>query len=89
MNYSPEIKNRLKRVEGQVRGVLRMMEEGQECNDVIHQLSAVRNAVDRVIVHVIGTDMSKCLMDEMQKQDEQRDTDKIIKDAIQLLLKTR
>jgi len=89
LEYPSEIKNRLKRTEGQIRGVLRMMEEESECTDVIHQLSAIRNAVDRVIVHVIGEDMGKCLIEDMKKEDMDRETDKIIKDTIQLMLKTR
>jgi DNA-binding FrmR family transcriptional regulator len=43
-NYSDELKTRLRRIEGQVRGVLRLMDEGQSCKDVVSQLSAVRNA---------------------------------------------
>lgn len=89
LEYPRELKNRLKRIEGQIRGVLRMMEEEKECTDVLHQLSAVRNAVDRVTVHVIGADMEKCLVEDLQKTEELRDTDKIIKDAIQKMLKTR
>lgn len=89
MEYPNDIKNRLKRIEGQVRGVLKMMEDGKECVDVINQLSAIRSAVDRASVSVIGLDMGKCLVEDLKKDDENRDTEKIINDAIQLLLKTR
>jgi len=87
--YPSDIKNRLKRIEGQVRGVLKMMEDEKECIDVINQLSAIRSAVDRASVSVIGLDMGKCLVEDLKKDDENRDTEKIINDAIQLLLKTR
>lgn len=89
MEYSRDIKNRLKRIEGQIRGILRMMDEEKECTEVIHQLSAVRSAVDRVTVHVVGLDMGKCLVEDLQKDEELRDPEKIINDAIKLLLKTR
>lgn len=89
MEYPNDIKNRLKRIEGQVRGVLKMMEDGKECVDVINQLSAIKSAVDRASVSVIGLDMGKCLVEDLKKDDENRDTEKIINDAIQLLLKTR
>ncbi|OEF99335.1 cytoplasmic protein [Vulcanibacillus modesticaldus] len=89
MEYPKEIINRLKRIEGQIRGVLRMMDEGKECTDIINQLTAIRNAVDRVSVHVIGVDLNKCLSDDLQKDLEDRDTDRIIKDALTLLLKMR
>ena len=89
LDYPQDIKNRLRRIEGQVRGILRMMEEGKDCTDVVNQLSAVRNAVDRVSVHVVGLDMGKCLVEDLQKDGQLRDTEKIINDAIKLLLKTR
>ena len=49
MEYNQDMKNRLKRIEGQVRGVLRMMEEGKDCREVITQLTASRSALDRTI----------------------------------------
>ncbi|WP_036704988.1 MULTISPECIES: metal-sensing transcriptional repressor, partial [Paenibacillus] len=47
MEYDKGIKNRLKRIEGQVRGVLSMLEEGQDCREIVIQLTAIRTAVDR------------------------------------------
>jgi DNA-binding FrmR family transcriptional regulator len=44
MDYNEQITNRLKRIEGQLRGILRMMEENKDCKDVITQLSAARAA---------------------------------------------
>jgi len=54
MEYNQDMKNRLKRIEGQVRGVLRMMEEGKDCREVITQLTASRSALDRTIGLVVG-----------------------------------
>jgi DNA-binding FrmR family transcriptional regulator len=53
-----QIKNRLKRVEDQIRGVLKMMEEEQGCKDVVMHLSAVRNAIDRAISVIVSTKYS-------------------------------
>jgi DNA-binding FrmR family transcriptional regulator len=39
---------RLRRVEGQIRGIQRLIDEGSECRDVVTQLSAARGALDRV-----------------------------------------
>lgn len=89
MEYPSEIKNRLKRIEGQIRGVLKMMEEEKQCNDVITQLSAIRGAVDKTMVHVVGLDMNHCLLEDLKKEGNERETEKIINDALQLLLKTR
>ena len=44
MEYNDQVKNRVKRMEGQLRGILKMMEEEKDCKEVITQLSAVRSA---------------------------------------------
>jgi DNA-binding FrmR family transcriptional regulator len=41
-----DLLNRLKRAEGQLRGIQRMLEEGQECMDIATQMAAVRKALD-------------------------------------------
>ncbi len=60
--------NRLKRIEGQVRGVLRMMEEGKDCREVITQLTASRSALDRTIGLVVGTNLEQCLREQFEKR---------------------
>jgi DNA-binding FrmR family transcriptional regulator len=45
---SDEVIKRLRRLEGQVRGVQRMIDEGAECRDIVTQLAAARGALDRV-----------------------------------------
>ena len=53
--------NRLRRIEGQVRGLQRMIQEGTECESVLTQLSAVRSALDRVGIYLISHRMRECL----------------------------
>ena len=86
MHYTEDMKNRIKRIEGQARGVLRMMDEDQECRNVVHQLSAVRSAVDRAILYIIGTNMEECIREEMENGGN---TEEVIKEAVQLLVKSR
>lgn len=86
MQYSDAVKNRLKRIEGQARGVIRMMEEEKECKDVITQLSAIRSAVDRAILFVVGSNMEICIRQQIENGGE---TDEVLNEAIQLLLKSR
>lgn len=62
MAYNAKTTNRVKRMEGQLRGILRMMEEGQDCKDVITQLSAVRSAVDRTIGVIVSENLLDCVM---------------------------
>jgi DNA-binding FrmR family transcriptional regulator len=52
-----DLLNRLKRAEGQLRGIQRMVEEGQPCLDIASQLSAVRKALDSTYVR-----MTVCFM---------------------------
>ena len=44
----PEALDRLRRVNGQLGGIIRMIEQGRDCQDVVQQLAAVGRAVDRV-----------------------------------------
>lgn len=49
MKCDQKMVNRLKRAEGQMRGVQKMMSEGQPCRDVMTQLAAVRASVDKIM----------------------------------------
>ena len=53
--------NRLKRAQGQLAGVLRMMEEGRDCEDVVTQLAAVSRALDRAGFAIVASGMRQCL----------------------------
>jgi CsoR family transcriptional regulator, copper-sensing transcriptional repressor len=60
--------NRLARVEGQIRGLQRMMEEGKDCEQILTQLAAVRSALDSVGINLISHHMKECLEDELSAQ---------------------
>lgn len=53
--------NRIKRAQGQLAGILRMLEEGRECEDVITQLAAVSKALDRAGFAVVASGLQECL----------------------------
>ncbi len=59
-----KIVNRLRRLEGQVRGLHAMIESGKECEAVLTQVMAVKSALNQVGMHVIGHAMKTCLVDE-------------------------
>ncbi|MNN37897.1 Copper-sensing transcriptional repressor CsoR [compost metagenome] len=86
MEYDKGIKNRLKRIEGQVRGVLSMLEEGQDCREIVIQLTAIRTAVDRTAGAVIGANLEHCIQEEL---DQGNSPNQVIKDAVELLVKSR
>ncbi|CEA07006.1 Copper-sensing transcriptional repressor CsoR [Arthrobacter saudimassiliensis] len=52
--------NRLKRAQGQLAAVTRMLEEGRDCKDVVTQLSAVSKAVDRAGFAIIASGLEQC-----------------------------
>ncbi|MBO8141937.1 MAG: metal-sensitive transcriptional regulator [Firmicutes bacterium] len=60
---------RLRRIEGQARGIQRMIEEGRPCEEVVTQLSALKNAVDKVATHVILENLERCILDESPEMD--------------------
>ena len=53
--------NRIKRAQGQLAGVLRMLEEGRECEDVVTQLAAVSRALDRAGFAIVASGLQRCL----------------------------
>jgi DNA-binding FrmR family transcriptional regulator len=55
--------NRIKRAQGQLAGVLRLLEEGRECEDVVTQLAAVSKALDRAGFVIVATGLQQCLAD--------------------------
>ncbi|MGZ4437550.1 MAG: metal-sensitive transcriptional regulator [Nocardioides sp.] len=56
--------NRLKRARGQLDGVIRMLEEGRECEDVVTQLAAVSRALDRAGFAIVATGLKQCMTQE-------------------------
>ena len=85
MKYDAKTMNRIKRIEGQLRGILRMMEEEKDCKEVITQLSAVRSGVDRTIGVIVSNNLMVCIQDA-DSDDEMNDT---IQEAISLVVKSR
>jgi DNA-binding FrmR family transcriptional regulator len=85
-NYNDDIKKRLRRIEGQVRGVLRLMDEEKQCKDVIAQLSAVRNAADKAIAQIVAENLQQCII---EAQEAGEDSNKVVQEAIELLVKSR
>ncbi|RAV15323.1 metal-sensitive transcriptional regulator [Paenibacillus contaminans] len=86
MNYDDDVKKRLRRMEGQIRGILKMMEEGQDCKDVVSQISAVRSAADKAIAYIVAVNLEQCIREENEAG---RDSSKVVKQAVELLVKSR
>ena len=55
--------NRLRRAQGQLAGVIAMIESGRDCTDIVTQLAAVSKALDRAGFKIVASGMRQCLAD--------------------------
>ena len=69
-----QLRNRLSRIEGQVRGIAKMIDEDRYCIDVLTQLQAVRSALARVESEMLKDHLNQCIVGAMASGDvdEQR-----------------
>ncbi len=63
--------NRLRRAQGQLAGVIAMVESGRECRDVVTQLAAVSRALDRAGFKIVASNMRQCLAGESAMSTEE------------------
>ena len=62
-----KLMNRLNRVEGQVRGVKKMLEEEQYCVDILTQVSAIQAALNAFNKELLSSHIHSCVVEEIQK----------------------
>ncbi|MCI1553377.1 MAG: metal-sensitive transcriptional regulator [Levilactobacillus sp.] len=79
-----QLKNRLRRADGQLQGILKMVEEGRDCQDVLTQLAAVRSGVDRMMGVVAAENVKQCLADSQLDTAQQAK----LQAALDLVVKT-
>lgn len=75
---------RLKRSEGQLRGIQKMMEEDRDCADIVTQLTAVKSSVERVIELIITENLTECINKPLEDPDAQKER---LEKAIRYLIK--
>lgn len=59
---------RLRRVEGQVKGILRMVDEGRYCPDILQQVAAASGAMDEVALILLRSHVDGCVRDAIEKK---------------------
>jgi CsoR family transcriptional regulator, copper-sensing transcriptional repressor len=68
--FAPEVSKaaslRLRRIEGQLRGLQRMLAEERDCTELVQQIAAARAALDRVALDLISAGLEQCLREELQ-----------------------
>lgn len=61
---------RMKRAQGQVAAVVRMLEEGRSCEEIVHQMAAVGKAVNTAAFTLISASLKECLIEDGRDLDE-------------------
>jgi DNA-binding FrmR family transcriptional regulator len=74
-----DLQRRLRRIEGQVRGVARMIDEDRECRDILQQLAAIRSATSQVAQRVARTYANQCLCEASGADDRAALVDDLVK----------
>ena len=69
---------RLRKIEGQIKGVQRMVDEEKYCIDVINQITAVRRALDQVSLVVMKRHMESCLSTAIRAREGERKIDEFM-----------
>lgn len=59
-----QVVKRLRRAEGQIRGIIAMLEDGRSCADVVTQLAAVSRALDKAGFKIIASGLQQCIIDK-------------------------
>ncbi len=80
-SYSSEkeqLINRLKRIEGQVRGVQRMIDEEKYCVDILTQIAAVKGALDKVGMRILENHAHGCVKNAVAKGDGDESIDELM-----------
>ncbi|MFV0451524.1 MAG: metal-sensitive transcriptional regulator [Propioniciclava sp.] len=81
--------NRLKRIEGQARGILKMVDEEKYCIDILTQISALTNALQAVALGLLDDHLNHCVLDAARAGEEEgREKIKEASDAIARLVRS-
>lgn len=84
ISAADDIVLRLKRIEGQTRGIQRMIEEGRNCGDILTQVLAIRSSLDQVALQVFNNEMENCLSPAGAADPEAR---RALQDAVKIWAK--
>ncbi len=75
---------RVNRVEGQMRGVAKMMEEKRECKDVVVQLAAIKAGVDRIINIIVTENLIECVLGDDEEVGKEK-----LEETLELIFKLK
>jgi DNA-binding FrmR family transcriptional regulator len=78
-NDKDAIIKRLKRIEGQVKGIQKMVEEERYCVDILTQISAIRSAINKVGSIILENHMKGCVSQSIKQGDSEEMIDELMK----------
>ena len=79
---------RLKKIEGQIKGIQKMIQDGRYCIDILTQLSSVVGAIKSVEENILNRHLRSCLADSLVHRSP-KDTEKKVAEVIDILFKFR
>lgn len=85
-NDRAALNRRLKRIEGQVKGIQKMIEDERYCVDILIQISAVRSAIDKVGSIILENHIKGCVSNSLKNGDKE-DNEAIIKELMDTIKK--
>ncbi len=83
--YRKKVIDRLSRIEGHIRGVKKMIEDDRDCPDLLHQIAAIKAAINKVGVLILEDHIESCMVDAV-KEGSVEDYVEELKAAIEKLI---
>jgi DNA-binding FrmR family transcriptional regulator len=77
--HQRDVINRLKRIEGQVRGLIDMVDQGRPCEDVAQQMSAARKAMDKAFYRMMACTVMEAVSSAQSESDTLREVERSTK----------
>ncbi len=86
IDYKKDIQRRLSKIEGQVKGIQRMVEQEKTCVDILTQIAAIRAAINKVGGMILEKYSKECIQGSVNSEDKDAELQKLM-DTIQKFLK--
>lgn len=86
MTYDKKMINCINRIQGQLNGVVKMMEEEKDCKDIITQLSASKGSIQRLMGIIISENLIECVKTAEENNESSQE---LINEAVNLLVKSK
>lgn len=86
MTHDKKMINRINRIQGQLNGVVKMMEEEKDCKDIITQLSASKGSIQRLMGIIISKNLIECVKTAEENNESSQE---LINEAVNLLVKSK